>query len=214
MRQAGSRVRVKKFTPGLDPVPVYFWNFHARFRAKYPLSLRREEFSLFSFFFFFLQKDSPFYLFLLLSFSSFFLLLTRDPVNGWSNIPCSFKREGHVPRSRRREWNAVYVFSGISDDSTWVSARYRKAGQSVNVASLNLPTSLSLFCRISRKRERRVPGSRGAWFLLFYVVPPVPRWWQCYKDISSLLKETWNYSNRREKNSLEWNFYEGFKIFW
>lgn len=213
MRQAGSRVRVKKFTPGLDPVPVYFWNFHARFRAKYPLSLRREEFSLFSFFFFFLQKDSPFYLFLLLFFSSFFLLLT--PVNGWSNILCSFKREGHVPRSRRREWNAVYVFSGISDDSTWVSARYRKAGQSVNVASLNLPTSLSLSfvgSVVKENAEFRVREARDSYSFMS-CHPFQDGGSGCYKDTSSLT-ETWNYSNRREKNSLEWNFYEGFKIFW
>lgn len=66
------------------------------------LSLRREELV-------FLQKDL--FIFSILFLPRFWLEIL---VNAWSNILCSFRRAG-VPRSRRRERNAVYVFySGIS----------------------------------------------------------------------------------------------------
>lgn len=97
MRQAGSRS--KKFTPGLDP--AYFWNFHPLWWNVLSLSLRREEL----FFFFFTER---FILFL----PRFWLEIR--PLMVKSNILCSFRRAG-VPRSRRGERNAVYVFySGIS----------------------------------------------------------------------------------------------------
>ena len=117
MRQAGSRVRVKKFTPGLDP--HVFLEFPRSFprEISFVSSSRGIFFSFFSFFFF--TERFSFLFISTFLFFSFLLFLILDPVNGWSNIPCSFRRERErekatlaAQRTKRRLRTYFWWFCG------------------------------------------------------------------------------------------------------